>query len=91
MPSPEELHRDLVAWGFLDAFGPPVWSRRLRGAIMRAAAKLAEEERLGRPVPPNALEGALDAVLAAWELPVGAAFTGAHRRFLLAVELAARA
>lgn len=85
----QRVEADLVAWGLLKADGGPAWSRRLRGSVMREAARLAVEEQAGRRPEGHPLAVAVRGALATWDLPEGAAVTPDHERFLVAVELAA--
>lgn len=81
---------DLVSWGLLER-GPDglAWTRRFRGAVMREASRLAEEERAGRKAPGAPLAVAVDAALRAQALPAGASASPTHAKLLYAVELAA--
>lgn len=81
---------ELVAWGLLER-GPAglAWSRRFRGAVMRAAAGLAEVERAGKRPEGGPLANAVRLALQTAELPAGARPAAAHERLLVAVELAA--
>lgn len=83
--------RDLLAWGYLERAdaGEPAWSRRFRGAVLRAAARLAEEERAGRKPPGHPLENAVRGALTELPPPAGAAWSATHEKLLVAVELAA--
>jgi hypothetical protein len=86
----DAVQEQLVAWGLLEP-GPQglAWSRRFRAAVMREAARLAEEERAGRKPPGHPLENAVAGALRGAELPPGAAHSKVHERYLVAVELAA--
>lgn len=86
----DRIQADLVAWALLEP-GPdgPAWTRRFRGAVLRAAARLAEEEREGRRPEGAPLEVAVVQALASLDLPAGAVATREHARLLYAVELAA--
>lgn len=88
MDDPARIQADLVAWELLDEEGA-AWSRRLRGAVMRAASRMAELERQGKKPQGGPLSNAVTEALAEWPLPPGAAAGPAHVRFLVAVELAA--
>jgi hypothetical protein len=82
--------QDLVGWGLLERTEKgPAWTRRFRGAVMREAARLAEEEKAGRKPPGPALANAVRGALKGSELPAGASATEAHEQLLVAVELAA--
>ena len=86
----EDVHRELAAWGLVEPGEHGLaWTSRFRGAVMREAARLAEEERAGRKPEGAPLEVAVTAALARFPLPGGAAATAEHVRFLYAVELAA--
>lgn len=77
---------DLLKWGLIERTDDGLaWSRRFRGAVMREAARLAEEERAGRRA-----EGAplLVATTQALASSVEQA-NDAHARLLYAIELAA--
>lgn len=85
----EDVQRDLVDWGLLEeGERGPAWTRRFRGAVMREAARLAEEERAGRRPEGAPLLTAVTGALAALPLPGGASPGPQHARFLYAVELA---
>ena len=89
--SADELPRieaELRAWGLLEAEGEPRLSRRFRGALARAAALLQEEEATGRRPEGHPVARAVDAALASFTLPPGAAPGPRHRAFLVAVEVA---
>jgi DNA-binding IclR family transcriptional regulator len=79
------LEADLIEWGLLER-GPDglAWTRRLRGAVMREAARLAEEERAGHKPDGAPLFNAVAGAVAGLAVPA----TPAHARFLFAVELA---
>lgn len=81
---------ELVAWGLLERSPTgPAWTRRFRGAVMRAAAGLAEVEKAG-PRPEGApLATAVRVALQTTELPAGAAPHALHEQLLVGVELAA--
>lgn len=79
---------DLVAWGLLEG-DQPTWTRRFRGAVMRAAGELAARERAGERPDGAPLVNTVTLALASWPLPAGATATETHVRFLVAVELAA--
>lgn len=79
---------DLRAWDLLEG-APPAWTRRFRGAVMRAAAALAERERAGERPDGPPLATAVARALASWPLPKGAAARPDHAKVLVAVELAA--
>lgn len=86
----EAVQRDLVEWGLVERAQDGVaWSKRLRGAVMREAARLAQEERSGRAPQGRPLDNAIAGALASWPVPEGAKATPEHARFLAAVELAA--
>lgn len=82
-----EAQRDLVEWGLLDVDEKGLaWSRRFRGAVMRAAMKLADEERAGRKPPGHPVENAV--ALALSDLGAGNV-RPEHAKLLVAVEVAA--
>jgi hypothetical protein len=85
----DAAQEELVAWGLLER-GPQglAWSRRFRGAVMREAARLAEEERAQRKPEGHPLANAVRGALRQLELPAGAAATSTHEQLLFAVELA---
>jgi hypothetical protein len=78
---------ELLGWGLLEPGPPLAWSRRLRGAVMRAAAGLQEAEATGRAPAGHPVLVALAAALEQSfpDLRV----TPRHHAFLAAVELAA--
>lgn len=80
------LQADLVAWGVLESGVPPRLTRRGRAAMMRAAARLREEELVGAAPIGHPLVQAAALVLDA-AAPEGA-LTQGHVNFLAAVELA---
>ena len=86
----QAAEQELIAWGLLEK-GPQglAWSRRFRGAVMREAGKLAEEERAGRKPEGSPLANTVRGALASSELPPGATATRLHEQLLVAVELAA--
>lgn len=81
---------ELLAWGLLER-GPQGlgWTRRFRGAVMRAAAGLAEVERSGQRPEGAPLANVVRLALQTAELPPGAAPSRAHEQLLVAIELAA--
>lgn len=82
------VEEDLLAWGVLERSGQGLaWTRRFRGAVMRQAAQLAEEEKAGRRPEGHPLATAVRGALEASELPAPA--SRAHEQLLVAVELAA--
>lgn len=85
----QTAQRELVAWGILEAPEALALTRRFRGAIMRAAAGLQEEEKAGRKRPGHPMEVAIGVALEGYPLPPGALAGEAHRKLLLAIELAA--
>lgn len=81
-----KAEEDLVAWGLLERSEAGLsWSRRFRAAVMREAARLAEEERAGRRAEGAPLVVAARLALAALQPDA----TETHARLLVAVELAA--
>lgn len=85
-----KAEEDLVAWGLLERSEAGLsWSRRFRAAVMREAARLAEEERAGRRPAGAPLATAVEGALRALPLPEGAAAGSTHAKLLYAVELAA--
>ncbi|MCA1813409.1 MAG: hypothetical protein LC624_05605 [Halobacteriales archaeon] len=85
-----QAQQELIAWGLLEPGALGVsWTRRFRGAVMRAAGELANEERAGRKPEGPPLANAVRAALKMSELPAGAQATRVHEQLLLAVELAA--
>jgi hypothetical protein len=80
---------ELVAWGLLERSPKLAWSRRFRGAVMREAARLAEEEKAGRKPEGSPLATAVRAAMAGSGLPAAASPTRVHEQLLVAVELAA--
>ena len=82
------VHRDLVEWGILEVGVAPAITRRFRGAMMRAAARLQQEEQAGRAPAGNAVENAVALALAEYPLPPGAVAGPGHKAFLVAVEVA---
>lgn len=86
MTSLDDVQRDLLAWGLIERGERGLgWTRRFRGAVMREAARLAEEERAGRAPAGPPLLTAVAGALAALTLPAPA--SEQHARFLYAVEL----
>lgn len=80
---------ELRDWGVLEpGDGAPAVTRRFRGAIMRAAMRLQEEEKAGRAPDGHPVVRAVADALRAWPLPDGATATPAHERLVAAVELA---
>lgn len=85
----DDVQQELLAWGLIEpGEGGLAWTRRFRGAVMREAARLAEEERAGRKPEGAPLQTAVTGALAALPLPEGASPDLQHARFLYAVELA---
>jgi hypothetical protein len=83
----ERAEADLLAWDLLEPGPPLAWSRRLRGAVLRAAARLQQAEAADQAPAGHPLAVALAAALADAFPDVPA--TPLHRDFLAAVELAA--
>jgi hypothetical protein len=80
---------DLIGWGLLERAPSLQLTRRFRGALMRAAAKLqAQEQASGQPPAENPVARAVEVALEEYPLPPGAVASDAHRRFLVAVEIA---
>ncbi|HVM44445.1 MAG TPA: hypothetical protein VM582_00815, partial [Candidatus Thermoplasmatota archaeon] len=80
----EAARRELVAWGVVEPAVPPVLSRRFRGAIVRAAARLAAEEQRGERRAGDPVRNAIDEALRDHPLPSGAVAGPAHRELLAA-------
>jgi hypothetical protein len=84
----ESVHADLVDWGIVEPDAPVRLTRRFRGGLMRAAAMLQDEEKSGNKRPGSPVETMVTEALKAYPLPPGASASEAHRRFLVAVQLA---
>jgi len=81
---------DLIAWGLAERGERGLsWTRRFRGAVMREAARLAEEEKAGRKPAGPPMAVVVAAALGGAELPAGAKPGREHEQLLVAVELAA--
>lgn len=81
---------DLLAWGLLERGAAGLaWSKRFRGAVMRAAAGLAEVEKSGKRPEGAPLANVVRLALQTSELPRDAAPGPGHEQLLVAVELAA--
>lgn len=83
----EEIERDLIEWGLIERGETLALSKRFRGALMRAAAALQEEEKRGERREGNAVANAIGLALDAFPLPSGSVVTPTHRAFLVAVEI----
>lgn len=82
------IEQDLLQWGLVERAETLALSRRFRGAVARAAGRLAEEERAGRRPPGPPIENAIALACDDFPLPEGAVLAPDHRKFLVAVELA---
>lgn len=82
-----DIARDeLLSWGIVERTEEGLaWSRRFRGAVMREASMLAEEERAGRRPDGSPLLVAVTRALAAAAPLAGPT----HAQLLYAFELAA--
>ena len=86
----DAAQEELITWGLLERDVKGIaWSRRFRGAVMRAAARLAEAERAGEAPEGPPLANAVRAALEDGVLPPDARATPLHEQVLVAVELAA--
>lgn len=79
---------DLVDWGILEREPELQPTRRFRGAIMRAAALLQEEERAGSKRPGHPIEVSVAVALQNYPLPPGAIATREHHQVLVGLQLA---
>ena len=83
------IEGELVEWGVLERAPELQITRRFRGALMRAAARLqAEEQAAGRPPAENPVARAVEVAFSDYPFPPGVIAGDAHRRFLVAVEVA---
>lgn len=80
------LHRDLIEWGVVERDEIEL-TRRFRGALVRAAARLQAEERDGARRPGHPVANAVDEALREFPLPPGAVAGAAHRAFLVALHV----
>lgn len=82
----DRVRDELLAWGLIERTPEGLaWSRRFRGAVMREASRLADEERAGRRAEGAPLLVATTHALARADAQAGEA----HARLLYAIELAA--
>lgn len=78
---------DLVEWGILER-GPELRiTRRFRGALMRAAAKLQAEERAGAKRPGHPIEVSVAVALEEHPLPPGALPRREHHLLLVGLQI----
>lgn len=81
------IQGDLIDWGILERERVEV-TRRFRGAIMRAAIELQEQEKSGRRPEGHAVRRAVELALRSYPLPPGAVATPDHESFVIATEVA---
>lgn len=84
-----DVETDLVDWGILEPATAevPVFTRRFRGALARAAARLQIEERGGARREGNPIANMIDEALTEFPLPPSAVLSEAHRILLVDIEL----
>lgn len=79
---------DLIAWGVLERAPDLQITRRFRGSLMRAAAKLQAEERAGAKRPGHPIEVSVAVALEDHPFPPGVVPRREHHLLLVGLQIA---
>jgi len=87
-PALQAAESELVEWGILERAPALQLTRRFRGSLMRAAAKLQAEERAGKKRPGHAIEVSVGLALEEYPLPPGVTPRREHHLLLVGLQIA---